>query len=247
MTSNRWFLAIGAALISSFPSLTIAMEPPGTQPPPVQSSKSDAVWLRQVTWTEDEREQYYHLTSGTQLIPYSWFLALEQPDTQESFRADDHMKQLHLIPDNAHRLYNPDRLPVGFTKTMFPHDPRGVKEYLGITCAFCHTGELHVSHKDRGLVTIHLFMCFQSSLAKGFQFVQDQWCNYDRGLNDPIAGQLQNVKQMWPSKWDKPQSVNFKFGNHVSLRGGEYFFAPSRSFLREIASTKNNRMKGKVT
>nr|MBA2485392.1 hypothetical protein [Nitrospira sp.] len=48
------------------------------------------------------------------------------------------------------------RLPVGFTKTMFPHDPRGVKEYLGITCAFCHTGELHVSHKDRGRVTIHI-------------------------------------------------------------------------------------------
>ncbi|WP_447599811.1 di-heme-cytochrome C peroxidase [Nitrospira sp. Nam80] len=116
----------------------------------------DAVWLRQAPWNEDERALYYHLSSGTQLIPYSWFLALEQPDKEGLFTDDDHMKQLHLIPDGAHPVHNPDGLPLGFTKTVFPNDPRGIKEYVGITCAFCHTGELHITSQDRGRLTLYI-------------------------------------------------------------------------------------------
>lgn len=154
MTTKRLITLVGVALFLSV-SLPLLATEQGTSMP-TSLSNHDAVWLRQVPWTEDERALYYHLTSGTQLIPYSWFLALEQAGTQDLFKADAHMKQLHLIPDEAHPLHNPDRLPLGFTKTVFPDDPRGVKEYLGITCAFCHTGELHVSAKDRGRVTLYI-------------------------------------------------------------------------------------------
>ena len=134
----------------------LATEQGMTPSQPASNSNHDAVWLRQVPWTEGERALYYHLTSGTQLIPYSWFLALEQADTRESFRADDYVKQLRLIPDKGYSAHNRDRLPVGFTKTVYPDDPRGIKEYLGITCAFCHTGELHVSTKDRGRLNVYI-------------------------------------------------------------------------------------------
>jgi hypothetical protein len=120
------------------------------------NSNHDAIWLRQAPWTEDERSLYYHLTSGTQLVPYSWFLALEQTDTSDPFTADTNITQLLLIPDKAHSAHNRDRLPIGLTKTVYPDDPRGTKEYLGITCAFCHTGELQVSTKDHGRLSIYI-------------------------------------------------------------------------------------------
>ena len=30
-------------------------------------------------WTPDQREQYYQTAQGSLIIPYSWFMALEQP------------------------------------------------------------------------------------------------------------------------------------------------------------------------
>src|ERR1700757_292795 len=30
-------------------------------------------------WSAEQRAQYYHLGQGTELVPYKWFLALEQP------------------------------------------------------------------------------------------------------------------------------------------------------------------------
>ena len=38
----------------------------------------DIVWLPQ-NWTEDQRRRYYHTAQGSELLPYAWFLALEQP------------------------------------------------------------------------------------------------------------------------------------------------------------------------
>lgn len=122
----------------------------------IEQGNIEAVWLRQAPWNEDERALYYHLSSGTQLIPYSWFLALEQADTDKVFRADDHMRRLNLVPDDAHPEHNPDRLPLGFTRTVFPEDPHGIKEYIGITCAFCHTGELHIPSKNGVRRTLYI-------------------------------------------------------------------------------------------
>ena len=28
-------------------------------------------------WTEHDRQQWYHMSAGTQLIPYDWFVVLE--------------------------------------------------------------------------------------------------------------------------------------------------------------------------
>jgi hypothetical protein len=153
--ATRMLLSLaGMALLLSVSAPLPAIEPPVITSSP--TSNHETVWLRQAPWTEDERTLYYHLTSGTQLIPYSWFLALERAESEESFRVDDHVRQLRLIPDKGHPAHNPDRLPVGFTKTVYPDDPRGIKEYLGITCAFCHTGELHVSTTNRGRLTLYI-------------------------------------------------------------------------------------------
>jgi hypothetical protein len=111
----------------------------------------DVVWLPQ-NWTEDQRRRYYHTAQGSELLPYAWFLALEQPRFSLSgappFKDDRYLQGFGFIPDPVYEL-NPDALPVGFTR-----DDRFVDPYtgqklavLGISCAACHTGELFYGGK----------------------------------------------------------------------------------------------------
>lgn len=40
-------------------------------------------------WDDDTREAFYFTSQGSQLIPYDWFLALEQADKAEPFRSNE--------------------------------------------------------------------------------------------------------------------------------------------------------------
>ena len=109
------------------------------------------VWLPQ-NWNEEQRAQYYHTPQGSELLPYVWFLALEQPRISisgaPSFRENSYLQKFGFIPDAVSPL-NPDGLPVGFARDDRFVDPytgqKGV--VLGITCAACHTGELFYQGK----------------------------------------------------------------------------------------------------
>jgi len=137
-------VAICTAVIALF-SLRNRLEVPKVERP------KDVAWLAQ-NWTEDQRRRYYHTAQGSDLIPYAWFLALEQPrftfKGAAPFRENSYLEGFGFIPDGI-SLENPDGLPVGFT-----HDDKFVDPYtgqknvvLGITCAACHTGELFYGGK----------------------------------------------------------------------------------------------------
>jgi Dyp-type peroxidase family len=82
-----------------------------------------------------------------------------------------------------------------------------------------------------------LFMCFQSDIAQQFEFMQASWGNNDQFVQpntglDPIIGQgSSNVTPRWPTTWGKPAKKAAPFHGAVTMKGGEYFFAPSLSFL----------------
>ncbi|MFT5548121.1 MAG: hypothetical protein ACI9CO_000033 [Candidatus Azotimanducaceae bacterium] len=117
-------------------------------------------------WTDAERNDFYYTSQGSQLIPYSWFLALEQSssnaDNVQLFREAEHIKQLGYIPQSKRPTINPDGLPIGFVKdrstedflslnlsrstpsTVSTHANREYKEWLGLTCAACHTAEIKI-------------------------------------------------------------------------------------------------------
>jgi hypothetical protein len=109
------------------------------------------VWLPQ-NWTDDQRRRYYHLAQGSELLPYSWFLALEQPRLSikgaPPFKEASYLQGFGFIPDTVNDQ-NPDGLPVGFARDDHFKDPyTGQKNVvLGITCAACHTGELFYGDK----------------------------------------------------------------------------------------------------
>lgn len=66
-------------------------------------------------WDDEQREEFYFTAQGSQLIPFDWFLALEQADTEELFRTDENMRSYGILPASPTRR-NPSGLPVGFAR-----------------------------------------------------------------------------------------------------------------------------------
>ncbi|HMD38062.1 MAG TPA: di-heme-cytochrome C peroxidase [Candidatus Acidoferrum sp.] len=137
-------LAVFAAIVVIF-TLHNSLEVPRIARP------KNVVWLPQ-NWTEAQRQRYYHIAQGSELMPYAWFLALEQPqftiNGAPAFRVDPYMQGFGFIPDSANEQ-NPDGLPVGFARDDHFVDPyTGQKNVvLGLTCAACHTGEIFFGDK----------------------------------------------------------------------------------------------------
>ncbi|MBD2386122.1 Dyp-type peroxidase [Cylindrospermum sp. FACHB-282] len=87
-----------------------------------------------------------------------------------------------------------------------------------------------------------LFLCFQADIENQFNFIQAAWSNPNNFVQvnvgtDPIIGQAapDARNQKWPIKWGEPETKpGFNFQLWVHLKGGEYFFAPSISSLKNI-------------
>jgi len=87
-------------------------------------------------WTPEQSMWYYNATQGSDLLPYDFFLELEQIDSNELFRAAKNVDYYRYIAQKE-TLSNPDGLPLGFVKDEY----KG-QEYLGFTCAACHATQL---------------------------------------------------------------------------------------------------------
>jgi hypothetical protein len=94
-------------------------------------------------WHHEQRQEFYHKSQGTKLIPLSWLLALTQKGNSEPFLSDSNIVKFRLIPDSKH-AFNQYGLPVGFavTDTPSPTDPMKKDAWVGLTCAACHTGQI---------------------------------------------------------------------------------------------------------
>lgn len=54
---------------------------------------------------------------------------------------------------------------------------------------------------------------------------------------DPVIGQSTNGSipdLKFPTRWGQPGNMPFSFHSVVTLKGGEYFFAPSITFLKGL-------------
>jgi mono/diheme cytochrome c family protein len=88
-------------------------------------------------WKPADSLWFYFITQGSDLLPYDFFMALEQPASTDLFRSNDNVNRYRYLPQKP-TLSNPDGLPVGFVKDTYQG-----KEYVGLTCAACHTGQLN--------------------------------------------------------------------------------------------------------
>jgi Dyp-type peroxidase family len=85
-----------------------------------------------------------------------------------------------------------------------------------------------------------LFMSYQASIEKQFQFMQTKWVNSadfpkpNVGV-DPIIGQRGTLAQSWLPTYGSNVGAKQKlFEGFVKLKGGEYFFTPSITGLRNL-------------
>lgn len=86
--------------------------------------------------------------------------------------------------------------------------------------------------QDRGL----LFVCFQSSIARSFEFVQASWANTvdfpkPASGQDPIISQNSSTPGL-----SIPPNPHVATARWVVTTGGDYFFAPPLSGLRILSS-----------
>jgi hypothetical protein len=98
-----------------------------------------AVKSLEQNWKDDLSNWFYNVPQGSRLLPYDWFIHLEEANSQEQFRNPKHIRALGYIartPDPG----NPDGLPIGFVKDAPYEDGT---PGLGFTCAACHTGQIN--------------------------------------------------------------------------------------------------------
>jgi Dyp-type peroxidase family len=101
-----------------------------------------------------------------------------------------------------------------------------------------------VPEKDAGL----LFMCFQASLANQFNFMQKAWAKEQNFVKRDVGtdvvigvekrddgGEAMEETYNWPTQWGAAGKTEATFDHWVTMKGGEFFFAPSMSFLKCLA------------
>lgn len=100
-------------------------------------------YLPSQSWKPEDSLWFYTVTQGSDMMPYDFFMALEQKGVPELFRSNENINRYRYLPQKA-TSSNPDGLPVGFAKDVYKN-----KEYIGFTCAACHTAQ--INYKGKGI------------------------------------------------------------------------------------------------
>lgn len=88
-------------------------------------------------WSAADSLWFYTATQGSNLLPYSFFLVLEQSGSSALFRADENIDRYGYLPQRQ-TSSNPDGLPAGMVRDEYQG-----KAYMGFTCAACHTTQIN--------------------------------------------------------------------------------------------------------
>ncbi|RZA05232.1 MAG: ribonuclease E [Moraxellaceae bacterium] len=128
-------------------------------------------------WSESDSLWFYNTTQGSGLLPYDFFMVLEHPDSNELLRSNQSVDKFRYLPQKP-TFFNPDGLPVGFVKESYQG-----KDYVGYTCAACHTGQVNYQGKairiDGGPAMADM-VGFLTTLEKGLKAARDDAAKRDR-------------------------------------------------------------------
>lgn len=174
--------AAAAALL-----LSACAEPPA--PPRTTTLKPltqiDGVWYLDQNWDQDARQWYYNTTQGSQLMPYDWFMALQDPATGKPFV--DGVTGFGYLAGTKGK-WNPEGLPVGFVKDTGTDK----STWIGMSCAACHTGDVTVNGRTirvDGAVTTGDLYGFIAALSKTVHLTAT-----DKAAFEPFADRVLGAK-----------------------------------------------------
>jgi mono/diheme cytochrome c family protein len=138
-------VAINFILVTSIVAIGSCQNPESDYPPPGGGEQTGQGTDQ--GWDYGTAQAWYHIDQGTAFFPYEWFVALEQTGGQERFATPGHMQRFGFLPNPPQQPYNPDGLPIGFSRTELHLDKGQFQcwqgNWVGLTCAACHTGQVN--------------------------------------------------------------------------------------------------------
>ncbi|MVA98435.1 cytochrome P450 [Nitratireductor sp. CAU 1489] len=169
---------------------------------------------------------------GTSLIGHPEWRAGQEPDNDFLFASDD--AQGRQCPFGAHiRRSNPRDSLGAKPETQIQISKRHRILRIGRTYARQAKGG---KKAEKGMV----FMCLNADIERQFAFVQQTWVNNRgfeslRGEADPLVGNVAGEGCFTVAGPEGPLRLK-GLSAFVTLRGGGYFFVPSRRALRYLRS-----------
>ncbi|MCF6434046.1 di-heme-cytochrome C peroxidase [Pseudoalteromonas sp. MMG022] len=152
--------------------------PDPIQVTPEQGQVPDRTWLDQ-GWSQEISENFWFTNQGSQIIPYTWFVWLEQADSTQLFRHSEHMESLRYLPSKASEK-NPGGLPIGFAR----HSNQTTGEnWVGMTCAACHTNQIDYKGTKilvDGAPTLANFVLFFDRLVAALNKTLNEEAKFER-------------------------------------------------------------------
>jgi hypothetical protein len=163
-------------------------------------------------WSRNGLLWYSHASQGTMIMPYKWFLALEQPELSvppfsgESFVDPKYLSRFGFLSSSLHDEFNPGgALPTGFAIERTFDDPKGAfsgTEVVGLTCAACHTGKLTIRKPDSSLVSLRVeggagvidIRSFQEALGRSVAYTLYDPFRFRR-FEDRVLGKLASSEE----------------------------------------------------
>ena len=192
---------------------------------PFGETTSTVSYLNQ-NWSTDQRQQFYFTPQGSQILPYDWFLVLEQADSQTLFRDDANMLKLGYLLEDKNAKWNPDGLPVGFVK-----DVGRRRNWLGFNCAACHTSQIDykgVSYRIDGGAALADVQAFLSGVTDALKATRDKEDKFLR-FSGKILGTKDNPTDRDTLKAELTEIINQREGYNA------------RNFPANAPSTRSRR------
>ena len=96
------------------------------------------IWLDQ-GWSAEQSAWFYKTSQGSRLLPYAFFMALEQARSTQLFRDSRNIKKFRYLPAS-------NGLPLGFVVDVGSEPIKGLvsdRRWIGMTCAACHTAQIN--------------------------------------------------------------------------------------------------------
>jgi mono/diheme cytochrome c family protein len=173
-------------------------------PAAAQAAADGVIYLDQA-WSQQDREFFYQVSQGSQVIAYDIFLNLEVAAGQDLFRSAANSERYGLIPQAANSRTNPDALPIGVSKAVTTAG-RWKGEFVGLTCAACHVAQLTFNGKririDGGVGNTFDLMAYIHALDDALQATATDDAKFDR-LANRLGAHNQNAKHTLRKRFDE--------------------------------------------
>jgi len=196
----RWIGTFACAVVC-----VVALAACGPKKPTTKAPRPPTVSGLDQGWSSADRKAWYEATQGSRLIPMVWAMALEVADSDVKFFSPQHMTGYGYLPPEADATRP---LPIGFVAD--DHDDSTLvrtrlrwyatqgpgEQWLGMTCAACHTAQLTYEGKTLridGGPGLADYQSFIEGFVAALHATRDDAAKWDRfavavlGANDGAA------------------------------------------------------------